>query len=91
MANHWVKLEIPALAAEYAGILVSGVYAFIDETLRMQPAFFATISFANTCVGSNVPKKFKLKTQQLSAYKLIFNFKTDSAILNYLNGKTIKI
>ena len=43
-----VKLDIPALAAEYAGILVSGIYAFIEDTLRITPFFFATISFANT-------------------------------------------
>jgi len=42
--------------------------------------------------GSNeINKKFKAKTQKLCAYKLIFEFKTDSRILNYLNGKTIEI
>lgn len=40
---------------------------------------------------NEINKKFKAKTQKLSAYKLIFNFKTDSGILNYLNGMTIKI
>jgi 23S rRNA pseudouridine955/2504/2580 synthase len=34
----------------------------------------------------------KLKNhQQLTAYKIIFNFKTDAEILNYLNHKTFKI
>lgn len=42
--------------------------------------------------GKNeINKKFKKSTQDLCAYKLKFNFKTDSGILNYLNGKEIKI
>lgn len=42
--------------------------------------------------GDNlVNKKFKKKTQELCAYKIKFNFKTDSGILNYLSGKGIKI
>ena len=48
VASHCVKLEIPAFAAEYAGIFVRGVYAFMEDTLRIQPDFFSTISFANT-------------------------------------------
>lgn len=40
--------------------------------------------------GTNeINKKFNLKTQFLYSYKLKFNFKTDSGILNYLNGKEI--
>lgn len=42
--------------------------------------------------GDNlVNKKFKKKTQELCAYKIKFNFKTDSGILNYLSGKEIRI
>lgn len=42
--------------------------------------------------GNNeINKKFKKKTQELCSYKLIFNFKTDSGILNYLNGKEIRV
>lgn len=40
---------------------------------------------------NEINKKFKKKVQELCAYKLIFNFKTDSGILNYLNGKEIKL
>lgn len=40
---------------------------------------------------NEINKKFKVKTQKLSAYKLIFNFKTDSGILEYFNGKIIEI
>ena len=42
--------------------------------------------------GNNIiNKKFKKQTQELCAYKIKFNFKTDSGILNYLNQKEIKI
>jgi len=40
---------------------------------------------------NEVNRKFNSKTQKLCSYKLIFNFKTDSGILNYLNGKIIEI
>lgn len=40
--------------------------------------------------GNNViNKKFGFKTQQLTSYSLTFNFKSQSGILSYLNGKTI--
>ena len=40
--------------------------------------------------GNNeINKKFGRKTQDLTAYQLIFRFKTDSGILNYLNNKTL--
>ena len=42
--------------------------------------------------GSNeINKQFKAKTQDLTSYLLKFNFKTDSGILNYLNGKSISL
>ena len=42
--------------------------------------------------GDNeVNKKFKKNKQELCAYKLIFNFKTDAEILNYLNNQNFKI
>ena len=34
-------------------------------------------------------KKFKKKFQELTAFKLIFSFKTDAGILNYLRNKEI--
>ena len=40
---------------------------------------------------NSINKKFGKKYQMLTSYKLIFNFKTDSGILEYLNGKEIKI
>lgn len=36
---------------------------------------------------NEINKNFSAKTQKLCSYKLKFNFKTDSGILNYLNGK----
>ena len=40
---------------------------------------------------NEINKKFNKKTQKLTAYKLIFNFKTDANFLNYLNKKTFEI
>lgn len=40
---------------------------------------------------NEINKKFGYKTQQLCSYILKFNFKTDSGILNYLNGKEFRI
>lgn len=40
---------------------------------------------------NSVNKEFGFKYQQLTANQLTFNFKTDSEILNYLNGKTFKL
>ncbi len=42
--------------------------------------------------GKNeINKNFKVKTQKLVSYKLTFDFKTDSGILNYLNGKSFEL
>ena len=42
--------------------------------------------------GNNeINKKFNKKTQELCAYKIKFNFTTDSDILNYLKEKEITI
>ena len=38
---------------------------------------------------NEINKKFNKNTQELFAYKLVFDFKTDAGILNYLNGKEI--
>ncbi|MBQ2835309.1 MAG: RluA family pseudouridine synthase [Clostridia bacterium] len=40
---------------------------------------------------NSVNKDFGFKFQQLKAYNLKFEFKTDSGILNYLNGQSFKI
>lgn len=40
---------------------------------------------------NEINKKFGLKHQQLINYKIIFTFKSDSSILNYLNEKVISI
>lgn len=38
-----------------------------------------------------INKKFKSKSQNLTSYKLKFDFKTDAGILNYLNDKTFTL
>lgn len=40
---------------------------------------------------NDINKKFNKKSQELLAYKLIFNFKSESGILNYLNNKTFTV
>ena len=40
---------------------------------------------------NDINKKFNEKHQLLCSYKLQFNFKTDSGILNYLNSKSITL
>ena len=40
---------------------------------------------------NEINKKFNKKSQELKAFKLIFNFKTDAGMLNYLNNKTFEI
>lgn len=40
---------------------------------------------------NEINKKFNKKNQELTAYKLMFNFKTDVGILEYLNQKEIQI
>ena len=40
---------------------------------------------------NSVNKDFGFKFQQLKAFELNFDFKTDSGILNYLNGQSFKI
>lgn len=40
---------------------------------------------------NEVNKKFGYKTQRLCSYLINFNFKTDSGILDYLNGKTFNL
>lgn len=40
---------------------------------------------------NEINKKYNLKTQELYSYKIIFKFKTDSGILEYLNNKEIKL
>ena len=39
---------------------------------------------------NEINKKFNSRTQELYSYKLEFNFKTDSGILNYINKKVSK-
>lgn len=38
-----------------------------------------------------INKRFKAQTQLLCSYSITFDFKSDSGILNYLNGTTVKL
>ena len=40
---------------------------------------------------NEINKSFHKKTQELCAYKIKFNFKSDSGILDYLNGKVVEV
>lgn len=40
---------------------------------------------------NEINKKFNKKSQELTAYKLVFNFKTDAKLLEYLNQKEFNI
>lgn len=40
---------------------------------------------------NEINKQFKKSNQMLCAYKLKFNFNTDSSILNYLNTQEFQI
>ena len=40
---------------------------------------------------NEINKKFNKKSQELTSYKLTFNFTTDASLLNYLNNKTFEI
>ena len=60
--------------------------------IRAHLAFIGHPILGDGKYGNNeINKKFKKKTQELCAYKLVFNFKTESGILNYLKEKEIKI
>ena len=39
---------------------------------------------------NEINKRFGVKFQKLEDYKLVFEFTTDSGLLNYLNGKVIE-
>ncbi len=60
--------------------------------IRAHLAFIGYPIIGDGKYGNNeINKKFDKKTQELECNKLIFRFKTDSGILNYLNEKEIKI
>ena len=60
--------------------------------IRAHLAFIGHPILGDGKYGNNtINKKFKKKTQELCAYKICFNFKTDSGILNYLKNKSFEI
>ena len=65
-ASHIVRLDSAAFAALYAGILVSGRKAFIDETLTMHAPGRPIMSRANTCAASRALKQLTSNTPRMA-------------------------
>jgi 23S rRNA pseudouridine955/2504/2580 synthase len=60
--------------------------------IRAHMAFIGYPIIGDGKYGNNeINKKFGLKTQNLTSYKIKFKFKTNSGILNYLNDKEIEL
>ena len=58
--------------------------------IRAHLAYYGYPILGDGKYGNNeINKKFGKKTQELVSYKLIFKFKMDAGILNYLNNKEI--
>src|SRR5690606_41419104 len=60
-ASHCVNFLMAALAALYAGTLLIGLGALMEDMLMTTPDS-PTILFENTCVGINVPMKLRFMT-----------------------------
>ena len=51
-----------------------------------------TLLLATGKYGINeINKKFNKKTQELCSYKIVFSFKSDAGVLEYLNEMEIKL
>lgn len=60
--------------------------------IRAHLSFIGYPIIGDSKYGKNeINKKFSKYTQELYSYKLIFNFKEDSGILNYLNKKEVHL
>ena len=60
--------------------------------IRAHLAFIGSPILGDGKYGINeINKKFKVNKQLLCSYKIVFKFKTDSDILNYLNEKKVEI
>src|SRR5690625_2347557 len=63
--SHWVKFVTEDFAPLYAGIFVSGVYAFMDEILMTVACSFVAMSLPKTWDGISVPRKLSLNTKSM--------------------------
>ena len=60
--------------------------------IRAHLAFIGHPILGDGKYGINaVNQRFKKKTQELCAYRLVFHFTSDASILNYLDGKEFKV
>ena len=60
--------------------------------IRAHLAYYGYPVLGDGKYGNNsINQKFGIKTQDLKSYQLIFRFKTDAGILNYLKDKEIKL
>jgi len=83
-ANHWVKLLTAALADAYAGVLVSGRKAFMEETLRMEPEPCSTMDLPKTWLGISVPRRFRSNTQRTASEGSSKNDRSDEVLAFFL-------
>ena len=78
-ASHSVKFVTAAFAAEYAGILVSGRYAFIEEILSTEQPFLPIISAINTWLGKSTPLILRSNTKSKPFSSMLKNVKKSLA------------
>lgn len=77
---------------ENTSILDINLHTGKTHQIRAHLAYIGYPIIGDGKYGNNeINKKFKQTKQNLTAYKIIFNFKTPSGILNYLNGLEIDL
>lgn len=96
------KKQVPdskTIITKYKTLRSNGRYSLLEVDLktgrthqiRAHFAFYGHPLVGDTKYGRNRDNKDNnFKYQALYSYKLIFDFKTDGGILNYLNGKTFQ-
>ncbi len=77
---------------ENISILDINLHTGKTHQIRAHLAYIGFPIIGDGKYGKNeINKRFGKKTQMLESYSIKFNFSSDSGILNYLNGKEIKI